>query len=151
MPREDHRPILLIGVVVLAIMLAGWLGTAYFAMNPVEHISLSYWSLSVALVAVGVVTFFGFMWYMQKLGGEWALDKGGMRLAIVASVITVYLVLVCAVSFFTAKGEIPRITETMLTHFTTVVLAVVAFYFGASAYVQVRQKKVSKKEVKEKG
>jgi hypothetical protein len=77
---------------------------------------------------------------MQSLGSQWTLNQGGMRLALVVSVMTVYLVLVCSVSFSTYVQQTPPLTEALMTHFTTVVLAVVGFYFGASAYVQVHQK-----------
>ena len=136
---KQHWSILNIGVAVLLMVIMGVGACAYFAIHPVANTSLSYWALSLSLTAVAVITFFGFMWYMQSLGGQWALNKGGMRLAIVASVMTVYLVLVGTVMFFTNGDAVPPMTQTLLTHFTSVVLTVVAFYFGTSAYVQVHE------------
>lgn len=140
-PSKQHAPILRIGAAVLLLIVMGMGACAYFAIHPVGSTSLSYWALSLSLTAVAVVSFFGFMWYVQSLGGPWALNRGGMRLAIVASVMTVYLVLVGTVVFFTNGEAVPPMTQTLLTHFTSVVLAVVAFYFGTSAYVQVHEKR----------
>jgi len=137
---RKHGHILKIGGIILLIIIIGMAFCAYFALHPLGTTSLSYWSLSLTLASVAIVSFFGFMWYLQSLGGQFALNKGGMRLAIVASVITVYLVLVGVVTFFKSVDAVPPMTQTLLTHFTTVVLTVVAFYFGASAYVQVHQK-----------
>ena len=143
---RQHRKILKIGFMTLLITIIGMVLCIYFAVHPIGNTSLSYWSLSLTLASVAVVTFFGFMWYMQSLGGQFSLNKGGMRLAIVASVISVYLVLVCIVAFFKNPDQVPPMTHTLLTHFTTVVLTVVAIYFGTSAYVQVHQKSEKNEE-----
>lgn len=139
-PLKSHLPLVKVGLAVLFLLIAGMGACAFFAVHPIQQTSLSYWSLSLSLAAIAVVSFFGFMWYMQTLGGQWSLNKGGMRLAIVASVMTVYLVMVSTVVFFTNGEKVPPITEALLTHFTTVVLTLVAFYFGTSAYVQVHEK-----------
>ena len=96
--------------------------------------------LSLALVATAVISFFGFLWH--GIGEDPGLDEEDMRTAITVSVVTVYLVLVGLVAFFpeqTPGGQLPAITNTMLTSFTAIVGVVVPFYFGASAYVQVQQ------------
>ena len=102
--------------------------------------------LNITVICVALVTYFGFLMFGQARGGEWAINKGGMRTAITASVVTVYLVLVGLVAFLT-KGpdELLPITATMLTSFTSIVGVVVAFYFGSSAYVQVQEKKLGRK------
>ena len=71
-----------------------------------------------------------------------------LRTAITVSIVTVYLVLVSLVAFFQARGEgdeLPRLTETMLTSFTTIVAIIVPFYFGTSAYVQVKKQELENK------
>ena len=96
--------------------------------------------LSLVLVATAVITFFGFLWH--GLAQDSGLDEGDMRTAITVSVVTVYLVLVGLVAFFpeqTPGGELPAITNTMLTSFTAIVGVVVPFYFGTSAYVHIQR------------
>jgi hypothetical protein len=107
--------------------------------------------LSVALVATAVITFFGFLLYGVAQGQ--GMDEGVLRTAITVSVVTVYLILVGLVAFFpeqTPGGQLPEITNTMLTSFTAIVGIVVPFYFGATAYVQVqRDRLLWEREVRE--
>ena len=101
--------------------------------------------LNLVIICVALVTYFGFLMFGQAVGGDWAVDKGGMRTAITAAVVTVYLVLVGLVAFMTrGPKELIPLTETMITSFTTIVGVVVAFYFGSSAYVQVQDKKLGR-------
>jgi hypothetical protein len=52
-----------------------------------------------------------------------------------------YLIIVALVAFIKHGYEqIAPITQTMVTSFTTIVGVVVAFYFGASAYVQTKER-----------
>lgn len=93
-------------------------------------------SLSLALIATALITFFGFLWRGKDDPG---LDEGDMRTAITVSVVTVWPVLVSLAAFLpeqTPGGQLPEITNTMLTSFTTITGVVIGFYFGASAYVQ---------------
>src|SRR5215208_6635619 len=92
-------------------------------------------SLSLALVATAVITFFGFLWRSAGPVG----DERDMRTALTVSIVTVYLVLIGLVAFLPAEPnlvQLPAITNTMLTSFTAIVGIVVPFYFGVSAYVQ---------------
>jgi len=99
--------------------------------------------LNLMIISVALVTYFGFLMFGQFMGGDWAVNKGGMRTAITASIVTVYLVLLGLVAFMT-KGpkELLPITETMLASFTSIVGVVLAFYFGSSAYLQVQEKNI---------
>jgi len=105
-------------------------------------------SLSLALVATAVITFFGFLWRSgDPVGGE-----EDMRTAITVSIVTVYLVLIGLVAFLPGEptqGQLPAITNTMLTSFTAIVGIVVPFYFGASAYVQVKNGLPGAEELRE--
>jgi uncharacterized membrane protein (DUF485 family) len=92
-------------------------------------------SLSLALVATAIITFFGFLWRSEDPPG----NEEDMRTAITVSIVTVYLVLIGLVAFLPEEPnqvQLPAITNTMLTSFTAIVGIVVPFYFGASAYVQ---------------
>jgi hypothetical protein len=99
----------------------------------------------VSVAIIGIVTFFGFVWLGYITGGPLALHKEGMRLAIVAAVVVVDLVLVSSVIFFT-EGEsdeaMSKLAESFMSQFHTIVGIVIASYFGASAYVQVKSKEM---------
>jgi hypothetical protein len=131
-----HRTILDIGALVFLFIILEYAVNVYADWG---NINIGRCVQSFSLTAIAIVSFFGFMWYMQTLGGEWSLNKAGMRLAIVVSVVTVYLVAVGTTMFYTEAPKVPEITRTLLTNFTAVVVAVVTFYFGASAYIQVSQ------------
>jgi arginine exporter protein ArgO len=103
------------------------------------------------IIAVGtaVTCFFGLLILTQTKEDRWEVTEESMRTAIAGTIVITYLVLVGIVAFFVAgpkQAELPGITQTMITNFTTIVGTVVAFYFGASAYVQAkREKKESSK------
>lgn len=103
--------------------------------------------LTTVVIGVALVTFFGFLIVGQSMGGDWTIDKGGMRMAITAAVVTMYLVLV-GLTVFMVKGpqELLPITQQMLVSFTGIVGVVVAFYFGSSAFVHVQAIKAEKKQ-----
>jgi len=48
--------------------------------------------------------------------------------------------------FFVTNNKMPEIASTLLTNFTSIVGVIVAFYFGASAYTEIRTKNAEKKE-----
>ncbi|MBN2117530.1 MAG: hypothetical protein JW730_13215 [Anaerolineales bacterium] len=104
----------------------------------VVYLHVSNAALSLMLVSVGLVTFYGTMG-MGITNRHRRLSKYDIRLAIVISLITVYIVLVGTVVFFTKGGDLPPIAQTMITHFTTVVGVMIAFYFGAEAYEAVHR------------
>ena len=92
--------------------------------------------LSLMMVLVSVTVFYGFM----GLGighADTTLSKPDVRLAIMVATLTTFFVLVGTVSFFNKGSAPPPITDTMLTHFTNVVMVVIVFYFGAEAYITV--------------
>ena len=139
------HPIMVIGGLVLVVVILREPVMALLATYPQLGIHpLAAFSVSTAVIAV--ITFFGFMWLCHQQGGSLALTKGGLRLAIVASVVTTDLVLISTVTFFTTNWEVPKLTENFLTQFNTIVGVVVAFYFGTSAYVQVHSGDGRRKE-----
>ena len=95
--------------------------------------------LALTLTAVAIITFFGFIALEQSLGGEWKLTKAGMRNAITVSVLTVYFVLLALIIFLKSPEKPQPLTETLVSNFTVVVGVVIAFFFGASAYVEVKE------------
>ena len=71
-----------------------------------------------------------------------------MRTAIAASFIVTYLTIAGLVIFFTdnAASTLPEIARVMLTNFTATVGIVIAFYFGATAYVDANKKETINKD-----
>jgi hypothetical protein len=136
-----------IGLLNLATVLTGSLAWKYLAEVEDGKAIRDSLYLNLTLIFVALITFFGFLMRGEAKGGNSLIDKGGMRTAITATVITVYLVLVGMVAFMvTAPEKMPTITTTMLTNFTTIVGVVIAFYFGASAYIQAQEKSESRKD-----
>ena len=90
--------------------------------------------LSLALIAVALITFFG------VLGSASPQDTRG---AITISVVTVFLILVSQVAFYSVVPkkeslEFQPISQAMITSFTAIVGIVIPSYFGASAYIHVK-------------
>jgi FlaA1/EpsC-like NDP-sugar epimerase len=99
----------------------------------------------VVVVATMVISFVSLLALAQVNKERWELTESTMRTAIAGTIVIAYLVLVGIVAFFTHGPEkLPAISEAMVTNFTTIVGVVVAFYFGASAYVQASSQKQEK-------
>ena len=95
--------------------------------------------LSFTVFAVAVVTFFGALSLGKTLGGEWQPSKAGLRNAIAVSVIVTHFLILALYIFLKSPNEPSLMTQNLVTNFTMIVGVVIAFYFGTSAYVQVRQ------------
>lgn len=114
-------------VLIVALSLAGarYFGTAHF--------------YAFAVIATGLVTFFGMLGASAgKPTGE--LPESRMRNAITAGIVVSYLVLVGLAAFIREASGLSDFTRTLLSSFTSVVGIVLAFYFGASAYVEASQR-----------
>jgi hypothetical protein len=103
-------------------------------------ITLSKFMIVITPIVLAYVTFFGFMSISQAMGGEWSLNRGGMRGSITSTVIVVYFFIISMAIFNTFRGEVPVYMQTITENFTTTMGIVIAFYFGASAYVQTHEK-----------
>jgi Na+/proline symporter len=137
--RISISPVVRIGLLVFLVLVLRPIGRAY--VN--NHSELGFASdavLTVSMAAIAIITFFGFVWLANETGGPLALHKEGMRLAIVASVIVVDLVMVTTGVFAFGDQSLNDKAQALLNQFNTIVGIVVAFYFGSSAYVQVRKK-----------
>jgi FlaA1/EpsC-like NDP-sugar epimerase len=121
-----------IGASILAIVLLSFTLSIFFS-EQTRRI------LSVMLVAVGLVSFYGFIG-LGVSKRDLRISKSDIRLATIVSLITFYIVLVGTVSMFAADQNLPAITETMLTHFTTIIGVVIAFYFGTEVYLAAKNK-----------
>jgi hypothetical protein len=61
--------------------------------------------LALTLIAVAIITFFGFMALGQSLGCDWKITKAGMRNAIAVTVLTVYFVLLALIIFLSSPDK----------------------------------------------
>lgn len=94
---------------------------------------------SVSVIGSGMIAFvFAFTWMRDKDTGA-SSAEASLRSAIAAAIVVQYLTLVSIVAFFGGSpdnAQLPAITQTLISSFTTIVGVVIAFYFGSSAYVQ---------------
>jgi hypothetical protein len=105
------------------------------------------WPFIALGVGTGVITFFGLVILCQTGEERWKITGESMRTAIAGAIVVEYLALVGTLAFF-VQGEMPPIAQTMITNFTTVVGIVIAFYFGASAFVQLQREKQENRKAK---
>ena len=96
--------------------------------------------LGLAVGATAIITFVGMLALSQESTGAWKITEASMRTAIASSILAQYQALVAIVAFFSAGTDAPSgISQTLISNFTTIVGIVIAFYFGASAYVEGRR------------
>lgn len=95
--------------------------------------------LSLIMIVLGLFSFFSVLsWGVGE--NDRILSKTDVRVAIVVSVVVSYLFLVANVTFWTmteANTELAALTSLMVSHFTSIVGVVIAFYFGATAFEAV--------------
>ena len=96
--------------------------------------------LSVALACEGIAAFLFLLKIQQQDSASPLISETSMRSAIAGALVIEYLVLLATVAFFRESPEqLNPLTQTMVNNFTTLVGIVIAFYFGSSAYAQVKQ------------
>jgi len=101
----------------------------------------------VSVVSTGIITFFGFLGRSVINQSTDQINDREMRVAITAALVSMYVVIVGIGAFLNERaGDMPEISKTLLTSFTTVVGIVVAFYFGSSAYLEGRDHKRRRSE-----
>ena len=99
--------------------------------------------LMFATAAVGIITFFGLLLFLSRTNAA-PLDDQCLRISITVAVVTVYLIIVGESVFWTTTLEMAKITDTVWTSFSSIVGIVVAFFFGTSAYMEVKKRDGSK-------
>jgi hypothetical protein len=92
--------------------------------------------VSVAVAAVGVITFFGLV---ILLGGfpEVIGHPGRMRGVLTAAFTSVFFVLLGLLAFFQG-GEASELGDHLVTSLTYLMGVIIAFYFGATTYERVK-------------
>jgi hypothetical protein len=114
----------------------------------VSHRTESNTAHSVSIIATAVISFVGLLALTQPQKGIWDITEAHMRTAIAGTIVVEYLVLVATVAFLKGGAEaLPPITQTLISNFTSIVGIVIAFYFGASAYIEARAKHVRPDEI----
>ena len=104
--------------------------------------------LAIAVVGAGLTVSAVCILTTHESGVIWISSAEHIRATIAVSIVAEYMVLVGVVAFFHGWRDVntPAVTQTLVTNFTTVVGVVVAFFFGASAYVQTREARSEKAE-----
>lgn len=99
--------------------------------------------LAFSTVAAALIAFFWFASDSKQLASTGGQGEGSFRKAIAAGIVVEYLVVVGLVAYLQGATDktLPPITEAFVTSFTSIVGVVIAFYFGASAYVEVKSKR----------
>jgi hypothetical protein len=130
-----NRPQVLI-VILLAdlLLLIGIFGSIWFGADQLRMLSLT-------TASIGIWTFLGFFYILY---GPGLVVEMAMRNAITASVVSMFLVTVGIVTFYstipgaagTAPEPLSELTRTIVSSFQTVVTVVVGFYFTSSAIVE---------------
>jgi len=99
-------------------------------------------NLGWTVAAIGIVTFFGMLIvssFHKKDTPEG--DKGTMRDALTASLISTYFA-VLAYSMFEKINSGNTSVDTILSNFSYVIITVVVFYFGSKGVSEIYKKKV---------
>jgi hypothetical protein len=131
------KTLLWIASLILIVLVGGLVG-AYF-------VSKAFFSGMVVIIAL--ITFFGFLILGSSKEQHEELTEKNMRLAVAASIVITYMVIVGTTIFFGEHiGKMPDLASTALTSFTSIVGVVVAFYFGGSVYTEIQEKKLGKKD-----
>jgi hypothetical protein len=122
---------------LFVIILLGIVATGYFAYS---YSGFKRIYLSFTAIALAFVTFFIMLSFSQgERGRSWDITDSAMRHAIASSVIVLYLYLVGTVVFWAEKekeGQLPQLSLTFLSNFTSIIGVVIGFYFASSAVVE---------------
>jgi len=125
------RRLIILTVLVLLVALAG--GGLWSFVLAGQHDTV----LSLTSFSVSVITFFGVMSINQPKRGLGPLTKGSIRSAIASSVLVTYLYMLSFTTFIKTPTSMSSITESYINTFSNLVGVTIAFYFGASAAVQI--------------
>ncbi|PXF57575.1 MAG: hypothetical protein C4B58_09305 [Deltaproteobacteria bacterium] len=123
----------LIWLLIILLIVAG---LGYVCSVLLKHTSY----LSYSMLAISLISFFGFLWIYSCENHEFKVDEKSLRNTIATSITIVYLSLVTTVVFFKEEQkELPEITETLLSNFTVIVGIIIAFYFGSTAIEKLKK------------
>ena len=126
----------LIGLAGLLILIA-ILGSAVWAF----FLGKDRWNLDfvvgVTAFSIGVVTFFGVTALNRSAQEQQVLNDERLRTAIACSLVMSYLFMVGFTTFVGNALTVGPVTQEFIRSFASVIGITIAFYFGASAAVQI--------------
>jgi hypothetical protein len=102
--------------------------------------------LSMTSFAIGTTAFFGIIAASQSSDSKGFFSKDHLRTAITGAVLITYLFILCFSVFIKTPSEMSQLTTSLINSLTSLVTVTIAFYFGASAAVQILGKSETNKE-----
>lgn len=138
--NEMVRRLIILALIVIAVALTGSLIWSFVLSSKHDTV------LALTAFSVSVVTFFGVITINRPREGKWSVGKENLRSAIASCVVITYVFLLTFTTFVGSPDEMSELTESytqMLSNITGVTLA---FYFTASAAVEIFGKKGSEEE-----
>jgi hypothetical protein len=135
---RNWKTLIWTGAIVLATVLLAVVISACLAREGKgkEKGNRADYPITFAIIATGVVTFFGVLKHqLENDGGPTTISDGSLRIALTVSLTMTYFVFVGYTTYY--EGTTSEVATSTVTSFTTIVGVVIAFYFGASAYIQV--------------
>jgi hypothetical protein len=137
MKNKVVRAIVGIALFDILIIAASLIAVVYFQQ------SVAYFAFS--MIALTLVTFFGFLIMGVKPNVNPPISSAVLRMAITIAIIALYLSVVALTTFFRNwSDDIQPLTQNMLSNFNTIVGVVIAFYFTSSAYIEGVERKKNK-------
>jgi uncharacterized PurR-regulated membrane protein YhhQ (DUF165 family) len=127
-----RRPIVLIAMAFLVIFV-NCLAVAGAYYTEVSAIPLG-------LIATAAVIFTSLVFLCQDDTDSWFLTEQTMRTAVSGTIVFVYLDLIIYSTFNYVPEQQSALAGTLIANFSAIVGVVIASYFGASAYIQARNK-----------
>jgi len=106
----------------------------FFAMAIFGSIYHQAW-MAFGFGSITIITFLGMLYIQRSIE-----PKIDLKVPIASAVTLIYILLVVTWAFYRSKGDLPQMTETLMSSFTSITGIVIAFYFGSSAYIEVHRK-----------
>jgi hypothetical protein len=126
----------LIGLAGLLILIA-ILGSAVWSFFPGRERWDVDFVVGVTAFSIGVVTFFGVTALNRSAQEQQVLNDERLRTAIACSLVMSYLFMVGFTTFVRNAPIVGPVTKEFIQSFSSVIGITIAFYFGASAAVQI--------------
>jgi hypothetical protein len=105
----------------------------------VDSLLDSRYPMIFAIVATGILTFYGMLLHFVGRASDVRLADSDTRMAIASSITAMYLILVGYGVFISGEDGMSPLAENLMDSFSSVVGVVIAFYFGSSAYLEARR------------
>lgn len=121
-------PLMRLAALLIAI---ATVGSAVWSLLPRRGFDFDF-VIGVTAFAIGVVTFFRIAALQRG-----TLDGDRLRTAIACALVMTYLYMVCFTTFVANALQVGAVTRAFVESFASVIGVTIAFYFGATAAVQI--------------